>query len=93
MKFKNGDFHWDLLWSLDLHHNRTDLKPILHNDILSFYIVSKKLFHISRGNLILDTFGVFAYFNVNFSLTDLNESLVHMKIFWIFFHFFFVYML
>jgi hypothetical protein len=78
MKFETGEFHWVLLWSLELHPNRTNLKPILHRDILGFFIVSQKMFNISRKNLILDTFTVFSYCIVNVSLIDQNQSLVHM---------------
>jgi hypothetical protein len=60
MKFETEDFLWGFLSSLELHPNRTDLKPILHKGILGFFIVSEKLFHISRRILILNTFDVFS---------------------------------
>jgi hypothetical protein len=79
MILETGDFLWVLLWTLDLHSNRTNLKPILHRDILSFFIVSQKLFHISGQNLILNTFGIFSFCNVKFVIIDLNKSVVNMK--------------
>jgi hypothetical protein len=76
-------WNWRLLQrslvSLELHPNRMNLNSILFKDIIGFYIFSQKLFYISRQNLILETFSVFSYCNVNFSLIDLNQSLVHMK--------------
>jgi hypothetical protein len=65
MKLETGDFLRCLLWSLDLHPNRRNLKPILHKDILAFIIVSQKLFHTTRRNIMLDTFIVFSYGSVS----------------------------
>jgi hypothetical protein len=87
MEFETGDFHCDFMCSLEFHPNRTNLKSILHQVILGFFIVSQKLFHISQRNLMLDTFSVFSFCSVNFSLIDLYQSLVHMKKFWNFFIF------
>jgi hypothetical protein len=72
MKFETREFLRGLLWSLELHPNRRNLKYILHKDILGFFIVSQKLFHTTRRNLIVYSFSVFSYGSVNFSLIDTN---------------------
>jgi hypothetical protein len=62
-----------------LQLNGTNLKDSSHKDILGFFIVSQKLFDMSRRNLILDTSPEWSYGTINFSLIDLNERLVHRK--------------
>jgi hypothetical protein len=79
MKFYSGDLHRLLLWSLELLLNRTNLKPMSHMDIMGFFIISHKLFDISRRNLIPDTFTDCSNCCIEFIIRELIESLVHMK--------------
>jgi hypothetical protein len=75
---------------VELQLNRKNLKLSSHTDILGSFIVPHELFAISRRNLILDTFTEFSYASINFSLIDLNESIVHiikLGIFKFFLHF------
>jgi hypothetical protein len=78
MKLGIGDFPQILLWAVELQLNPPNLKSWTQNAVLGFFIVPHNIFDISRRNFNSGTSTECSYGCFNFSLIDLNESLVYM---------------